>query len=110
MYRARGEVARFAADKFARARGGGAAAAAAAAAAGGADDSAEGEVGASAISSFYIATLPALGWKQTSGQSVLTFERDNERLTITLREPRSGDPMRVQFELVVKLASSRLPE
>jgi len=71
---------------------------------------AEGEVSASAISSFYIATLPALGWKQTSGQSVLTFERDNERLTITLREPRSGDPMRVQFELVVKLASSRLPE
>ncbi len=71
---------------------------------------AEGQVGATTISTFYIVTLPALGWKQASGQSGLAFERENERLTITVREPRSSDPVRVQFELVVKLASSRLPE
>ena len=69
-----------------------------------------GEVGSTAISSFYIATLPALGWKRPEGDAGLTFERENERLTITVREPRSSDPVRVQFELVVKLASSRLPE
>ncbi len=71
---------------------------------------AEGQVGSTAISTFYVATLPSLGWKQADGQSGLVFARENERLTITVREPRSSDPVRVQFELVVKLASSRLPE
>lgn len=71
---------------------------------------AEGQVAATTISTFYITTLPALGWKQAFGRSGLAFERENERLTITVREPRSSDPVRVQFELVVKLAASRLPE
>lgn len=71
---------------------------------------AEGQVGVTEISAFYIATLPSLGWKQADDQSGLAFARENERLTIHIREPRSSDPVRVQFELVVKLASSRLPE
>ncbi len=71
---------------------------------------AEGQVGATEISAFYIATLPSLGWKQADDQAGLAFARENERLTIHIREPRSSDPVRVQFELVVKLASSRLPE
>lgn len=71
---------------------------------------AEGQVGATVISAFYVATLPSLGWKQAEGEAGLAFARENERLTIHIREPRSSDPVRVQFELVVKLASSRLPE
>ena len=38
------------------------------------------------------------------------FERENERLTLRVREPTKNTPVRVEFELVVKLASSRLPE
>lgn len=71
---------------------------------------AEGQVGSTAIGAFYRDTLPALGWKAVEGQAGLVFERESERLTITVREPRSSDPVRVQFELVVKLASSRLPD
>ena len=40
----------------------------------------------------------------------LAFARENEVLRITVREPASSKPVRVQFELIVKLASTRLPE
>lgn len=72
--------------------------------------SAEGHVGGTEISSFYVQTLPALGWKPVEGENVLAFERENERLSLRVREPASNKPVRVEFELVVKLASSRLPE
>lgn len=69
---------------------------------------AEGQVDGARISSFYVATLPSLGWKQVADG--LSFERENERLNITVREPASNRPVAVQFELIVKLASTRLPE
>ena len=71
---------------------------------------AEGNVGASRISAFYIASLPSLGWKQVEGSENLAFERENERLNIGIREPASSRPVEVRFELIVKLASTRLPE
>ena len=70
--------------------------------------SATGQVGAEAVEIFYSQTLPALGWKRSEGAFV--FERETERLTITIAEPRSARPVNVTFELVVKLASTRLPE
>lgn len=71
---------------------------------------AEGNVGASQISAFYIASLPSLGWKQVDTSESLAFERENERLNIGIREPASNRPVEVRFELIVKLASTRLPE
>ncbi len=71
--------------------------------------SAEGHVGGAEISSFYSQTLPALGWKPVGGETGV-FERESERLTLRVREPAKNAPVRVEFELVVKLASSRLPE
>jgi hypothetical protein len=71
---------------------------------------AEGQLGGAAISSFYEQSLPALGWKRTAGASALTFEREGERLGITIREPASARPVRVTFELVVKVASTKLAE
>ena len=71
--------------------------------------SAEGHVGGAEISSFYGQTLPALGWKPVGGETGV-FERESERLTLRVREPAKNAPVRVEFELVVKLASSRLPE
>lgn len=68
---------------------------------------AEGNVGATEISAFYARTLPALGWKlQNDG----AYERESERLTLRVREPANMAPVRVEFELVVKLASTRLPD
>lgn len=72
--------------------------------------SAEGQVDGVTISSFYRQTLPALGWKPVDGEDGGAFERESERLTLRIREPANNTPVRVEFELVVKLASSRLPE
>jgi hypothetical protein len=72
--------------------------------------SAEGNLGSGEISSFYAQTLPALGWKAVAGADGDAFERENERLTLRVREPANRAPIRVEFELVVKLASSRLPD
>lgn len=72
--------------------------------------SAEGQVDGARISSFYTASLPSLGWKPVAGADGLAFERENERLTIGVREPASNKPAQVRFELIVKLASTRLPE
>lgn len=69
--------------------------------------SAEGSVDGAAIASFYAQTLPALGWKPAQDGS---YERENERLTIRIREPANNSPVRVEFELVVKLASTRLAD
>ena len=71
---------------------------------------AEGHVGATRISEFYVASLPGLGWTRTDDADALAFARENEVLRITVREPASNKPLRVQFELIVKLASTRLPE
>lgn len=70
---------------------------------------AEGQVGAAEIATFYKTSLPALGWKLAEG-SGLVFEREKERLTISSREPASAKPVTITFELVVKLASTRLAE
>ncbi len=72
--------------------------------------SAEGQVDGALISSFYSASLPALGWKPVTGVEGLAFERENERLTIGVRQAASSKPVQVRFELIVKLASTRLPE
>jgi len=72
--------------------------------------SAECQIGGSYISSFYIASLPALGWKRIDSDTSLAFERENERLNINVREPASSRPVTVSFELIVRLASTRLPE
>lgn len=71
---------------------------------------AEGQVGGARISEFYVASLPGLGWTRVADAETLAFERENEVLRITVREPASSKPVRVQFELIVKLASTRLPE
>jgi hypothetical protein len=70
----------------------------------------EGFVDAGAIRSFYIAALPGLGWTQVEAAGAFAFERENEVLRITVREPASRAPATVSFELIVKLASTRLPE
>jgi len=72
--------------------------------------SAEGQIGGSEISSFYTATLPSLGWKRTDDLSKLSFVRENEELNLQIREPANNAPVSVSFELIVKLASTRLPE
>jgi hypothetical protein len=72
--------------------------------------SAQGLMRTSDIADFYIASLPQLGWKQVAGEGALSFERENERLNITMREPADAAPITVSFELIVKLASTRLPE
>lgn len=71
---------------------------------------AAGQVSADAVERFYTETLPALGWKRVDETGVFAFARENERLTISIAEPRSARPVNVTFELVVKLASTRLPE
>lgn len=72
--------------------------------------SAEGHVGGTEIASFYRQTLPALGWKLVDDQDALAFERESERLSLRIRQPAKNAPVRVDFELIVKLASTRLPE
>ncbi len=71
---------------------------------------AEGNVRTSDISAFYVASLPQLGWKQIEADDTLSFERENERLNISMHEPANAAPITVRFELIVKLASTRLPE
>jgi hypothetical protein len=72
--------------------------------------SAEGNLGGASVSAFYAETLPALGWKPVEGPDAASYAREDERLTIRIREPASMAPVRVEFELVVKLASARLPD
>ena len=72
--------------------------------------SAEGHVGGAQIASFYAQTLPALGWKLVEGPEGVVYAREDERLTIRIREPANMAPVRVEFELVVKLASTRLSD
>ena len=62
------------------------------------------------ISAFYTASLPSLGWKPIASDTALSFERENERLNITMREPANAAPVTVRFELIVKLASTRLAD
>ena len=62
------------------------------------------------ISAFYTASLPSLGWKPIASDTALSFERENERLNITMREPANAAPITVRFELIVKLASTRLAD
>ena len=40
----------------------------------------------------------------------VVYAREDERLTIRIREPANNAPVRVEFELVVKLASTRLAD
>jgi hypothetical protein len=74
---------------------------------------ASGNADYTAVRDFYLASLPALGWKP-EGQAAggkLIFTREHERLTLSV-EPAAGvnSPLNVIFELVVKLASTKLPE
>jgi hypothetical protein len=66
-----------------------------------------------AVRDFYLTSLPALGW-QREGDGAggrLLFAREHERLTISI-EPAAGvnSPLNVIFELIVKLASTKLAE
>lgn len=72
--------------------------------------SAQGQVRTDEIADFYIASLPQLGWARIESEGALSFERENEQLNITMREPANAAPVTVSFELIVKLASTRLPE
>ncbi len=72
--------------------------------------SAEGNLAGARVSAFYAETLPALGWKPTQAPDGVVYAREDERLTIRVREPASMAPTKVEFELVVKLASTRLPD
>jgi hypothetical protein len=72
--------------------------------------SAEGNLGGASVSAFYAETLPALGWKAVEGPDGASYAREDERLTIRIRAPAGPAPVRVEFELVVKLASTRLPD
>lgn len=75
--------------------------------------SASGSADFGVVRDFYMATLPSLGWKQDGqGQGgKLAFTREHERLTLSI-EPAAGvnSPLNVIFELVVRLASTKLPE
>mgnify|MGYP003552690369 CR=1 FL=1 len=75
--------------------------------------SASGSADYGAVRDFYLTTLPSLGWK-LEGEGAggkLAFTREHERLTLSI-EPAAGvnSPLNVIFELVVKLASTKLPE
>ena len=72
--------------------------------------SAEGNIGGDRVSAFYAETLPALGWKPVQEPDGVVYAREDERLTIRIREPANMAPVRVEFELVVKLASTRLAD
>ncbi|MEZ5939342.1 MAG: hypothetical protein R3C52_14185 [Hyphomonadaceae bacterium] len=75
-----------------------------------------------AVQRFYLETLPALGWTQARAPGVgarLAFTRGEERLSLAFERTgeRTGElaagsdaPLNIAFELVVRLASSRLPE
>ena len=74
---------------------------------------ASGNADYAATRNFYLASLPALGWKREGDApgGRLVFAREHERLTLSI-EPAAGvnSPLNVIFELVVKLASTKLPE
>jgi hypothetical protein len=65
------------------------------------------------VRDFYLRTLPSLGWARENDEpgGKLAYTRENERLTLSI-EPAAGvdSPLNVIFELVVKLASTRLAE
>ena len=71
---------------------------------------AAGDIRTSDVATFYTASLPSLGWKPIASGDALSFERENERLNITMREPANAAPVTVKFELIVKLASTRLAD
>lgn len=62
------------------------------------------------ITAFYASTLPALGWTRES--SGMTYKRESEHLTLGAICDISDGVFRtiISFELVVKLASTRLAE
>jgi hypothetical protein len=65
------------------------------------------------VRDFYLSSLPALGWKREGDGrgGILVFAREHERLALSI-EPAAGvnSPLNVIFELVVRLASTKLPE
>ena len=63
------------------------------------------------LDAFYAKTLPALGWVQQAGKG-MAFKRDNETLTLSTLCMSADTPYSTHssFELVVKLASTRLAE
>lgn len=75
--------------------------------------SASGNADYGAVRDFYLASLPALGWTREGNGAGgrLVFAREHERLSLSI-EPSAGvnSPIRVMFELVVGLASTKLPE
>lgn len=75
--------------------------------------STDGHADFGAVRDFYLASLPSLGWirEGTGEHGPFVFTREHERLTLSI-EPAAGvdSPINVIFELVVKLASTRLPE
>jgi hypothetical protein len=72
--------------------------------------SAEGNLGGARVSAFYAETLPALGWKPAETPDGVVYAREDERLTIRVRERANMALTKVEFELVVTLASTRLPD
>ncbi len=74
---------------------------------------ASGNADYSTVRDFYLKSLPALGWKREDDApgGRLVFTREVERLTLSV-EPAAGvdSPLNVIFELVVRLASTKLPE
>lgn len=75
--------------------------------------SASGNADYATVRDFYLTSLPALGWKREGDApgGRLVFTREHERLTLAI-EPAAGvnSPIAVVFELVVRLASTKLPE
>lgn len=71
---------------------------------------ATGKADAASVTKFYGAALPPLGWER-DGQDML-FRRGSEqlKLNIVTIPGDAPDPVMVNFELVVKLASVNLPE
>ena len=74
---------------------------------------ASGNADYSMVRDFYLKSLPALGWKREDDEpgGKLVFTREHEQLTLSV-EPAAGidSPLNVIFELVVRLASTKLPE
>jgi hypothetical protein len=75
---------------------------------------ASGNADYSALRSFYLTSLPQLGWTlqgEPEAHGPIRFVREHEILAVSI-EPAGGvdSPVSVVFELVVKLASTRLPE
>lgn len=75
---------------------------------------ASGNADYSTLRSFYLASLPQLGWAlqgEAGPHGPIHFVREHEILTVSIEPAAGADaPVSVVFELVVKLASTRLPE